>query len=224
MCFGLLALIRLPSQPATPRHIIDYEVYRRKLLIDGDGNGDDSRINNFLKMCIKWCMLGDETPEERLASYEKLLLTLSQCECCMEKSQQVQDMNHREMANYEELYNKIEAGISQAQQQILDCKADLQQAKRIRRNKQEYDGLAKIIEGQPDRRGTLAKLQTLSEEIQALQRTRSELDRNLEQRRRQFQLLLGAVYQLQTQLNEEGDQQALREGTTSDAAQPMDTV
>jgi THO complex subunit 7 len=38
---------------------------KRKLLIDGDGIGDDRRINFALKQFIKWCLTDDETEEVR---------------------------------------------------------------------------------------------------------------------------------------------------------------
>lgn len=42
------------------------DVIRRRLLIDGDGTGDDRRLNVLLKTLIKWCNSADEKPEERL--------------------------------------------------------------------------------------------------------------------------------------------------------------
>lgn len=39
------------------------EVIRRRLLIDGDGTGDDRRLNVLLKTLIKWC--NDDKPEDR---------------------------------------------------------------------------------------------------------------------------------------------------------------
>lgn len=42
------------------------DVIRRRLLIDGDGTGDDRRLNVLLKTLIKWCNTTDEKPEDRL--------------------------------------------------------------------------------------------------------------------------------------------------------------
>ena len=47
------------------------DVIRRRLLIDGDGTGDDRRLNVLLKTLIKWCKSTDEKPEERLESQYK---------------------------------------------------------------------------------------------------------------------------------------------------------
>jgi hypothetical protein len=43
------------------------DVIRRRLLIDGDGTGDDRRLNVLLKSFIKWCNASNEPPGERYA-------------------------------------------------------------------------------------------------------------------------------------------------------------
>lgn len=55
------------------RHFIE-DVIRRRLLIDGDGTGDDRRLNVLLKTLIKWCNSADEKPEERLGFFNILEL------------------------------------------------------------------------------------------------------------------------------------------------------
>lgn len=39
----------------------DEAIIKRRLLIDGDGTGDDRRLNVLLKTYIKWCNSSDET-------------------------------------------------------------------------------------------------------------------------------------------------------------------
>lgn len=46
--------------------IFSEDVIRRRLLIDGDGTGDDRRLNVLLKTLIKWCNSTDEKHEDRL--------------------------------------------------------------------------------------------------------------------------------------------------------------
>lgn len=50
------------SEGVSVAHIAD-EVIRKRLLIDGDGAGDDRRINLLLKSFTKWCN-SPGTPEE----------------------------------------------------------------------------------------------------------------------------------------------------------------
>ncbi|NWZ61166.1 THOC7 protein, partial [Acrocephalus arundinaceus] len=137
------------------------EVIRKRLLIDGDGAGDDRRINLLVKSFIKWCNSGSQ--EEGYLQYQRMLSTLSQCEFSMGKTLLVYDMNLREMENYEKIYKDIafffsffkENSIAAAHEKISECKKQILQAKRIRKNRQEYDALAKVIQHHPDRHETL---------------------------------------------------------------------
>lgn len=183
--------------------ISEEEIIRRKLLIDGDGMGDDRRLNMLLRVFLKWCMTNDDTEEEQAIIYERMVMTLEQCEFAISKSQQVLRMNQAEMNNYEQLYREIEVGIADAQKKIVEYKQELQKAKSIRKNKQEYDALAKVIATQPDRRATLSKLESLETEIRGLHKAQQALDSRLEQRRRQFHVLLSSVYELQQLLKDE---------------------
>ncbi|XP_070394369.1 THO complex subunit 7 homolog isoform X2 [Dermacentor albipictus] len=199
------------------------EIIRRKLLIDGDGMGDDRRLNMLLKVFLKWCMTDDDTEEENKMVYERMLMTLAQCEFSISKSQHVLAMNDAEMKNYEQLYREIvtvsitlgiwshlplltprkEVGIANAQKNIVENKLELQKAKSIRKNKQEYDALAKVIAKQPDRRGMLSQLECLEKEIHSLQQSQQALDSRLEHRRRQFHVLLTSVCELGRILKDE---------------------
>ncbi|KAH7947137.1 THO complex subunit 7 homolog [Rhipicephalus sanguineus] len=179
------------------------EIIRRKLLIDGDGMGDDRRLNMLLKVFLKWCMTDDDGEEETRLVYERMLMTLAQCEFSISKSQHVLAMNDAEMKNYEQLYSEIEVGIANAQKKIVENKLELQKAKSIRKNKQEYDALAKVIATQPDRRGMLSQLECLEKQIRSLQESQQALDSRLEHRRRQFHVLLTSVYELGRILKDE---------------------
>jgi THO complex subunit 7 len=181
----------------------DDEVMKRKLLIDGDGIGDDRRINFALKQFIKWCLTDDETQEDSQLNYERILLTLTQCELSMTKSEQTLKMINEEMKNYETLYKKIDKSIIEAQQKLINCKQELVEAKRIRKNKCEYDSMANVINKHLDRSQTMATLTQLENQIKQLQETKHQIDTKLERRRKQFQVLLGAAHQLQNILNEE---------------------
>lgn len=41
------------------------EVIKRRLLIDGDGTGDDRRLNILLKTFLKWCLTKNDSPENK---------------------------------------------------------------------------------------------------------------------------------------------------------------
>ncbi|XP_063282907.1 THO complex subunit 7 homolog [Pelobates fuscus] len=191
--------------------VTDDEVIRKRLLIDGDGAGDDRRINLLVKSFIKWC--NSSSQEEGYTQYQRMLSTLSQCEFSMGKTLLVHDMNLREMENYEEIYNNIESSIAAAHEKIAECKKQILQAKRIRKNRQEYDALAKVIQHHPDRHATLKQLDTLGVELQQLSQTKQNVEDKLELRRKQFHVLLNTIHELQQTL--ENDEKRAEESQDS---------
>ncbi|MBN3294026.1 THOC7 protein, partial [Polypterus senegalus] len=174
------------------------EVIRKRLLIDGDGAGDDRRINVLMKSFIKWCNSGSQ--EEGYTQYQRMLGSLTQCEFSMGKTLLVYDMNLKEMENYEKIYKDIEQSISAAHEKIAECKREILQAKRIRKNRQEYDALAKVIQQHPDRHETLKQLEALDKELQRLCHIKESVEEKLELRKKQFHVLLSTIHELQQTL------------------------
>ncbi|XP_037071736.1 THO complex subunit 7 homolog [Pollicipes pollicipes] len=197
----------------------DEEVIRRRLMIDGDGTGDDRRLNMFLKNLTKWAMSDDASGDEGSLTYERLMSQLSQCEFSIAKSQQGCKMNAIELENYETLYKQIDSGTELVKAEIVQAKEELNKAKQIRRNRMEYDALAKVINQQPDRKETEARLAELKAELQSMQACQDGLDAKLEMRRKQFHVLVTSIHQLQQMLDEEQPE----EGADCSAADsPMD--
>ncbi|KAI0207152.1 complex subunit 7-like protein [Lamellibrachia satsuma] len=182
--------------------VSDDEIIKRKLLIEGDGGNDDRRVSSLLKTFLKWCD-SSETPDESNNSVQRMLATVAQCELAMEKSRHVYEMNQQEQAHYQELNQKIEHQIEEVLNAIIEAKNELRQAKRIRRNRQEYDALAKVIQQHPDRQETLKQLESLGKELESLQEQHSELQHKLELRRKQFHVLITATYEMQHILDED---------------------
>ncbi|KAH0630276.1 hypothetical protein JD844_013126 [Phrynosoma platyrhinos] len=151
--------------------VTDDEVIRKRLLIDGDGAGDDRRINLLVKSFIKWCNSGSQ-----------------------------------------------EEGIAAAHEKIAECKKQILQAKRIRKNRQEYDALAKVIQHHPDRHETLKQLEALGKELQHLSHIKENVEDKLELRRKQFHVLLSTIHELQQTL--ENDEKLSEAEESSDT--PME--
>ncbi|NXC12332.1 THOC7 protein, partial [Corythaeola cristata] len=160
------------------------EVIRKRLLIDGDGAGDDRRINLLVKSFIKWCNSGSQ--EEGYVQYQRMLSTLSQCEFSMGKTLLVYDMNLREMENYEKIYKDIENSIAAAHEKISECKKQILQAKRIRKNRQGKE--------------QYLQLEALGKELQHLSHIKENVEDKLELRRKQFHVLLSTIHELQQTL------------------------
>ncbi|KAM3877638.1 THO complex subunit 7 homolog [Diretmus argenteus] len=147
-----------------------------------------------------------------------MLGTLAQCEFSMGKTLMVYAMNLREMENYEKIYTNIEQNITSAHEKISECKKEIQRAKRIRKNRQEYDALAKVIQQHPDRHETLKQLEALDKELQQLSHIKENVDAKLELRKKQFHVLLSTIQELQQTLendeksdNDDNNQEGLTE-------------
>lgn len=182
----------------------DEEVIRRRLLIDGDGTGDDRRITILLKSFIKWVNSSDVDN----TLHERMLSQLAQCEFAQRKSRLVSNMSQEELKSYEQLSKEIEIQIEEAKRDIEKTKAELQDAKRVRKNRVEYDVLAKVINEQPDRVETNLKLATLREELGRLKEKSEQLEHKLEMRRKQFHVLISSIHSLQGMLDE-GDEEIM---------------
>lgn len=109
-------------------------------------------------------------------------------------------MKH-ELKNYEAISKTIDSGIEHAKVQILQSKENLVLAKKIRKNRMEYDVLAKVISQQPDRKETTVKLDALKKELDELKETKSKLQHKLEVRRNDFTVLMRSIKELQTKLD-----------------------
>lgn len=181
----------------------DDEIMKRKLLIDGDGFGDDRKINTIIKQFLLLCYSDNESDLD--ISTERLLNAIDQSELAMAKSVQTIKMITHELDNYETIYKNIEKSISNAKDKLQVCKLELADAKRIRSNKLDYDSVASIIEKHPSTQETQMKLNQLESEIQSLQKINSQIESKLEKRRRQFQLLLSTSHQIQSVLDDEDD-------------------
>lgn len=173
-------------------------------MIDGDGTGDDRRLNVLLKTFIKWCNSSD-TPENTAATYDRMQAQLAQCEFAVTKSDFAMRMMQQELKNYESISQTIEKGIELAKVQIEHSKENLVLAKKIRKNRMEYDVLSKVINQQPDRRKTLQQLDVVKEELNQLQETRGHLQRKLANRRKEFLVLMRSIKELQGTLLEDED-------------------
>lgn len=179
----------------------DEDVIRRRLLIDGDGTGDDRRLNALLKTFVKWSS-GDEPEAESRQTHDRMLALLAQCDFALSKAYLTSTMSAEELQNYEDWSKKIELDIATAKQNIEKTKRELKNARTIRTNRIEYDLLAKVINEQPDRKKTNEELAQLKEDLRALHTTREQLEKKLEMRRKQFHVMLSSMHQLQTLLDE----------------------
>jgi THO complex subunit 7 len=189
------------------------DIIKKRLLIEGDSGIDDRLINKLVKNFVKWSNKEKtETTEtgtgterdgegevvsksqfEEKSLYEQIQASLGHAEFGLLKNQFVLDMNQVEQANYDVLYKKINSEISRASQKIVVAKKDLEEARKIRKNRQEYDMIARKILLLPSRGQQAAKIKALEDKVEHLKRSEHEHDRKIEQRRKQFGCVLQSL-------------------------------
>ena len=159
---------------------------------------------------IKWVVTKDDEDPERAKEdnkkqYSRLMASLAQCEWTENKSKLVQEMNRTEAKNYAKLYERIKLEISQAEEEIRQTKLDLVEARKVRRNRMEYDALAKVINKNPDRATQGRKIEDVKAELDNLKATEEALETKLESRKKQFNVLVQSIHNLQALLDEDND-------------------
>lgn len=70
-CLKYMKICRMVSLKI-PTKLVNYKIFsltediiKRRLLIDGDGTGDDRRLNMLLKHFLKWTYSKNDTPENK---------------------------------------------------------------------------------------------------------------------------------------------------------------
>ncbi|CAI2723750.1 unnamed protein product [Schistosoma spindalis] len=176
--------------------VTDDEIIKRRLLIEGESGNDDRRITLLLKNYLRW-VASDDVGEDGYEAYQALIASVYQCENAMEQSSLVIAMNYEQQKQYEDLYKEIETAIESAKNRIQQCKEDLRSAKTVRKNRREYDSLAKVLCDHPERDETLEKYKKLKATLERLENLNEEYDRKIQLRKTQFHLFLVALKGLQ---------------------------
>lgn len=196
--------------------ISEDDIIKRRLLVEGDSGTDDRQINKLIKFFVKWCnspadasaaatvtngnqngnggTLAVATEEESSDSiYEQMLATLSGVEFNLMRNKFIVEMNKMEQANYRALYERIKMEIERAKKKIIENKFELQHARKIRKNRQEYDVLAKQILEYPDRSEMQGTIKQLEEKVESLKKVEAEYYKKLDLRRKQFSVVLQSL-------------------------------
>lgn len=174
----------------------DDEIIRTRLLLDGEGAGDDRKLTLILKSFLKWC----NNPEPDNAAYQKIIYLLDQAEYQVKKLELIGKANVEQRRQYEETERQIEKEMNQAAETIETATKELQDAKKYKANQQEYDALAQIITKHPDREASEKEIKVIQSEIESLDKENDGLNEKLHSRRRELHVLLQSIHGLEAKL------------------------
>lgn len=192
---------------------------KRRLMYDGDGIGDERRINILMKTFLKWAKGNDQ--ENDSVTQSRMLAQIAQCELAMRKSVLNSAMMKQEMQMYDDISNKIEGDIILAKEQIKESKKYLEVAKQIRKNRMQYDVLAKVIKEQPDPEKTTEEREILTKELEELEKQRQLLDMKLESKRREYSVLMRSIEELK---NEDSNDDFSSSNSSNPSPSPDDVM
>uniref|UniRef100_A0A915PLS2 Uncharacterized protein n=1 Tax=Setaria digitata TaxID=48799 RepID=A0A915PLS2_9BILA len=156
----------------------------RKLVADGDGGGDDRRFVTVLTLLLK--LIKD--PEASQSLLPRIMKTVDAAETAMKKQVLISAMNEQQIQEYGALINHIgefylKQEIVRANEKMSAAKKELSIAKGMRKNKEEYELLAKMIEKIPSRAETTRKLEIIKKELEELHERQRNLEAKLADRR-----------------------------------------
>lgn len=139
-------------------------------------------------------------------------------------------MNRTEQDNYKTLYKHIDDEIEKAKVRIVEKKVELQEARKIRKNRQEYDVVARQILDYPDRLEMQTTIRNLEAKVSAhslarwanrsnksnwarsgvrkvdnLKKTEAECEKKIELRRKQFSVVLESLSSLKNLLESDSN-------------------
>ncbi|CAK9302086.1 unnamed protein product [Gordionus sp. m RMFG-2023] len=177
---------------------LEDDIIRYRLLIDGEGSGDDKRINMLIKNIMKWPLTNKK--DERDIYYEKVFLLFEQSQLSLLKLQNIFQTNLYDQKIYLEQLKDIENNTKHVTNELGQCQNDLRLAKIIKKNRLEYDKIAKIIVKHPDRNDSINKLNILQNEISNLENEKQLLDDKFSSLKKQFSTFLYLGYDLYTML------------------------
>ncbi|OZC06524.1 Tho complex subunit 7 [Onchocerca flexuosa] len=184
----------------------------RKLVADGDGGGDDRRFVTILTLLLKFI----KEPEPSQSLLPRIMKMIDAAETAMKKQVLISAMNERQIQEYSMLTNHI----GKANEKMSIAKKELSVAKGMRKNKEEYELLAKMIEKVSSRPETIRKLEIIKKELEELHEKQRNLETKLADRRNHlhaFNIILANFCRfLKDEENDEMNNDENLDGTTVD--------
>jgi len=163
--------------------------------IASEGTGDDRRIGLLAKLFTRWVQDDHTTPASDVG-LKKIYQTIDQSECTMQKTLLAHQTSLEELDYYGQLSKRVSADINVAHQRISECRKALQEAKQIRKHRQEYDAMATLIKQHRSRGDSLKLLDKLKNDLKMAVEKRYHSLEQLDQRRKQLHVLFVSLREL----------------------------
>ncbi|CAH0552903.1 unnamed protein product [Brassicogethes aeneus] len=175
----------------------DEQIIKRRLMFDGDGIGDDRRLNLLQNLVCKWANKLTER------GYGKILHILSQCEAVPRRSGMIRKQKEKELRNYKEFQQISEADIADTRKSIAYMKDIQKKSQIVKQNKVKYDLLIKEIMHYPKINETKEKINNIGIDIKSMRINKSDLNKKINDLKRQFQVFTMFIQRSIEDVNED---------------------
>lgn len=163
-----------------------------------------------------------DAPDLSQALFQQLSRDLAVYEQSMQAVNLGQDSNQTEIEQYNEAQKIIDTNIASVSGDISSLKSELEKEKVIRKQKEEYDLLMTQINKFPSRTATQNEITKLNSELRTHQAEEVRLQKELNDKQRQFGLFFHSLAQLSSvnrELQEkEANEKTAKEKEEADAA------
>ena len=150
-----------------------------------------------------FALCDEKEGDEASAAQAAFLKELHLFEFEVSKAKRIRNANHRELESYAKKQGAVEQKITQTTADISQLKQDLQEARVERKNKEEYDLIARKILELPSRQETTDNITRLKTEIAGLEKEDERLTGQTSHRAKQFRLLMHLIVDLEQTLKAE---------------------
>ncbi|KAF3905959.1 hypothetical protein ABW21_db0202354 [Orbilia brochopaga] len=151
---------------------------------------------------------------------EEILLDFAPLEEALMRIQLLTAANRKEVARYEQKKMQIEQASHKARSEMVELNSSLEEARKLKHYKLEYDVIATEITASPNSQKTRQtqsdSIARLNAEIDALEREKAEYGKVWAARRGQFGAIVEALMGMQAQIQEDKEEQERREGLDDD--------
>ncbi|CAO4372749.1 unnamed protein product [Caenorhabditis nigoni] len=155
----------------------------RKLIADAEGAGEDRRLQQIATFFRE----SRKVEEPKIAEVVKVTRALELVELSMLKQKQIAEMNKRQALEFDSFAGEIDSEIELMYEKMETAKAELAEAKIVKKNRQEYRKLVNVMNEVPTRAETARKLEEVRDELERQHERQKVLEAKLTDRRNHLQ-------------------------------------
>ncbi|KII68725.1 THO complex subunit 7 [Thelohanellus kitauei] len=175
------------------------EVLRQRLTNDNEGNGEEKRINAFIKSYLAYLVSEKHGPEAD-SNRRKLYISLDQFEHHLNKNMEIHHACARDQEYYDLLTAKFKDSLEAARQDILSKKEELEVIRTANRTRHEYNILCQNIKKCPDPKSIESRINELEEKKSQLTARLKLLHDSLESYKQDYNVCINSLLSLRNNL------------------------